>query len=274
MGYEGRGIKWGSTIMKNDKSHLQHVLGELTALNDRLHLLRPLPSQLVVRLKADFLIKSTYESNAIEGNTLTIYETKAILEDGITIAGKSMREHLEAINHKQAIILSEKIVKKDEGFSERIIKELHAIILHGIDQSNAGVYRSQNVIISGEKHTPPSYTEVSFLMKELIVWYSEEKDLHPLEKAVMLHSKFVNIHPFIDGNGRTSRLLMNLVLLKAGYLPVIIESERRFKYYEVLDIAATEGNYTPFIQLVADYELQELQRYLELIDEHKDSERS
>src|SRR5699024_10974356 len=131
------------------QGNIQAILRELTQLKERVHVQRPLPSELVEGLRKDFLVKSTYHSNAIEGNTLTIYETKAILEDGITIAGKSMREHLEAINHKQAIILSEEIVKRKETLSERLMKELHAIILHGIDQSNAGMYRKHDVMISG-----------------------------------------------------------------------------------------------------------------------------
>lgn len=183
-----------------------------------------------------------------------------------------MREHLEAINHKQAIILTEEIVKNKEVVSERLIKELHAIILHGIDSSNAGVYRKHDVIISGANHTPPSHTVVPQLMTDLMVWYDKDTYLHPLEKAAIFTSKFVNVHPFIDGNGRTSRLLMNLELIKTGYLPIIIESEQRFKYYEVLDIAAVEGDYTPFIQFLAGYEWQELQGYLELIRTHNDIE--
>lgn len=243
-------------------------LKKLAKLKEKLSLQRPLPSELVNGLRNDYLVKNTYHSNAIEGNTLTVYETKAILEDGITIAGKSMREHLEAINHKQAIILTEEIVKNKEVVSERLIKELHAIILHGIDPSNAGVYRKHDVIISGASHTPPSYTVVPQLMTDLMVWYDKNTSLHPLEKAAIFTSKFVNIHPFIDWNGRTSRLLMNLELIKMGYLPIIIESEQRFKYYEVLDIAAVDEDYTPFIQFLAGYEQQELQRYLELIRTH------
>src|SRR5699024_7836052 len=217
-----------------------------------------LPSELVKGLRNDYLVKNTYHSNAIEGNTLTIYETKAIIEDGITIAGKSMREHLEAINHKQAIILTEEIVKNKEAISERIMKELLAIILHGIGPLNAGVYRNQDVIISGANHTPLRYTVVPQLMTDLKEWYDENNDLHPVEKAAIFSSKFVNIHPFVDRNGRTSRLLMNLELIKAGYLPIIIEKEQRFKYYEVLDIAAVEVNYIPLIQFVIDYEQHEL----------------
>ena|SRR5690625_367841 len=250
------------------QGNMQSIFGKLTRLKEKLYLQRPLPSELVKSLRNDFLVKSTYHSNAIEGNTLTVYETKAILEDGITIAGKSMREHLEAINHKQAIILTEEFVKSKEILSERLIKELHAIILYGIDQSNAGLYRKHNVIISGASHTPPNHIEVPQLMADLIEWYNRKNELHPLEKAAMLHSKFVNIHPFIDGNGRTSRLLMNLELIKAGYLPIIIENEQRFKYYEILDIAAVEQNYIPFIEFIANYEKQELQRYIEVIEAH------
>lgn len=254
------------------QDNIQTILGDLTQLKERLQLIRPLPSEVVHSLRNDFLVKSTYHSNAIEGNTLTVYETKAILEDGITIAGKSMREHLEAINHKQAIILTEEIVKNKEVVSERLIKELHAIILYGIDPSNAGVYRKHDVIISGASHTPPSHTVVPQLMTDLMVWYDKDTYLHPLEKAAIFTSKFVNIHPFIDGNGRTSRLLMNLELIKTGYLPIIIESEQRFEYYEVLDIAAVDGDYTPFIQFLAGYEQQELKRYLELIQTHNNME--
>src|SRR5690625_5219002 len=108
-------------------------------------------------------------------------------------------------------------------------------------------------------------------MADLIIWYNQKNELHPLEKAVMLHSKFVNIHPFIDGNGRTSRLLMNLELIKAGYLPIIIENEQRFKYYEILDIAAVKQDYIPFIEFIANNEKQELQRYVEIIEENNNA---
>ncbi|PID20975.1 hypothetical protein CSV61_12170 [Sporosarcina sp. P3] len=116
---------------------------------------RPISKGLIRSLKEDFLIKNTYHSNAIEGNRLTVYETKAVLEDGIVIAGKSMREHLEAINHKEAILVAEEIVQQDQPLSEIVIKELHGIVLHSIDRANAGKYREQNVIISGASYTPP-----------------------------------------------------------------------------------------------------------------------
>lgn len=181
-----------------------------------------------------------------------------------------MREHLEAINHKQAILLTEDIINNHEDLSEKLIKEIHAIILHGIDKAKAGVYRKSNVIISGASHTPPAYFKVPQLMKELMDWYQHEKNLHPVEKAAILYSKFVNIHPFGDGNGRTSRLLMNFELMKQGYLPIIIEQDKRFRYYEVLDTAAVVNNFEPFVDFVRDYEYKELKRYLELTNQHQE----
>ncbi|GAA5416514.1 hypothetical protein Pryu01_01549 [Paraliobacillus ryukyuensis] len=142
--------------------------GKLTELKKNNNKRRPLSKQLVKSLQEDYLIKNTYHSNAIEGNTLTVYETKAILEEGVTISGKSMQEHLEAINHKQAILLSEEIVKKKEPITERSIKYLHGIILYGIDNSNAGVYRNDNAIISGASHTPPPFLSVPQEMSRLM----------------------------------------------------------------------------------------------------------
>src|SRR5699024_8038942 len=141
-------------------SGIKEVLNKLTKLKEKLSIERPLPSELVKGLRNDYLVKNTYHSNAIEGNTLTIYETKAIIEDGITIAGKSMREHLEAINHKQAIILTEEIVKNEEARSDRRMNEHDAIILLGIDPLNADFYSNQHVIISGANHTPPRHPVV------------------------------------------------------------------------------------------------------------------
>ncbi|WP_079710135.1 Fic family protein [Paraliobacillus ryukyuensis] len=243
--------------------------GKLTELKKNNNKRRPLSKQLVKSLQEDYLIKNTYHSNAIEGNTLTVYETKAILEEGVTISGKSMQEHLEAINHKQAILLSEEIVKKKEPITERSIKDLHGIILYGIDNSNAGVYRNDNAIISGASHTPPPFLSVPQEMSRLMDWYQQENTMHPVEKAAVLHSKFVNIHPFVDGNGRTARLLMNLELFKSGYLPIIIEKEHRSEYYRVLDIAEVSGNYDPFANFLANYEEQELTRYNQLLQRER-----
>lgn len=245
--------------------NLQKKLINLQLLKEKVDQKRPLPKEIVQELKEDFLIKSTYHSNAIEGNTLTLYETKAVLQDGITIAGKSMCEHLEAINHREAIFVVEEMIQKNIPFSEKMIKELHSMVLNKIDRENAGMYRNRNVIISGATHTPPHSIMVPQLMADLIEWYENAFDLHPVERAVILHSKFVNIHPFIDGNGRTARLLLILELIRSGYLPVIIEAQQRFTYDEVLDQAAVTLNYDAFVEFIADYEREELERYLRVI---------
>lgn len=248
--------------MKEDFSDRLH---RLTMLKEKVDLQRQLSPELIRELKADFLIKSTYHSNAIEGNTLTVYETKAVLEDGITIAGKSMREHLEAINHKEAILVAEEIVQEEIPFSERVVKDLHSIVLNKIDRENAGMYRNRNLIISGASHTPPDAFMVPQLMTDLIAWYRSVTELHAVERAAILHSKFVNIHPFTDGNGRTARLMLNLELVRSGYLPVIIETERRFDYYELLDQVAISGEYEEFVMFIAEHEEKELERYLKVI---------
>ncbi|XPV75092.1 MAG: Fic family protein [Desulfovibrio sp.] len=231
---------------------LTDKLTHCTELKEKLDTFRPLQSDIVKQLKADMQVRFTYNSNAIEGNTLTIYETKAVLEDGITISGKSMNEHLEAINHKEALNFLEELVQQDEELTERTIRDIHAIILQGIDRDNAGTYRTKNVIISGANHTPPEALQVPPAMGNFIAAYATWKDMHPVERAARVHAEFVNIHPFIDGNGRTSRLLMNLELMKAGYPPLIIPVEGRATYYANLDTVAIDGDYAPFLEQLAD----------------------
>lgn len=233
-------------------------------LKNKLDEIRPLPQETVKSLHDDLIVQWTYNSNAIEGNTLTIYETKAVLEEGITVGGKTLREHFEAINHKEAILFLEDLIFKEQALSEYQIKSIHNLILKNIDENNAGTYRTQNVLISGASHTPSDYLHIQQKMEELINWY-ETTNLHPIEKASLLHCKFVNIHPFIDGNGRTARLLLNLELMKHGYPPIIIKTEDRFTYYEVLDKGATSGNFEPFIQMVSDYSTERLELILSLV---------
>jgi len=226
---------------------------------------RPLPNYTVKSIRENLLLEWTYNSNAIEGNTLTLQETKVVLE-GITIGGKTLREHIEVINHKEAILYVEEIVEKKEELSEWQIKNIHRLVLKGISDEYAGVYRNQNVIISGAKHTPPDFIIVPDEMKEFINWYEKEAyKLHPIEKAAYLHGVFVGIHPFVDGNGRTSRLLMNLELMKNGYPPTVIRAENRLEYYNALDKAHTTGNYYDFTKLVAEEVEKSLDMYLKLI---------
>lgn len=226
---------------------------------------RPLPASTVKSLREHILVEWTYNSNAIEGNTLTIYETKVVLE-GITIGGKSLKEHLEVINHKDAILYLEELVDKDAPLTEWEIKNIHRLVLKNIDDANAGVYRKENVIISGAKHRPPQHFLVKEQMENLIKQYQGEwRNLHPIERAALLHGEFVKIHPFVDGNGRTARLLLNFELMKASYPPVIIKKERRAEYYDSLDNAHISGDYRDFISLVASCVEESLDLWLSVV---------
>ncbi|MGI8373015.1 Fic family protein [Priestia megaterium] len=224
--------------------------------------LRPLPKYTLKSLREKLLLEWTYNTNAIEGNTLTMNETKVVLE-GITVGGKTMREHLEVINHRDAIAYVEEIVQKGEPLTEWQIKNLHRLVLKGIDDEYAGVYRDQQVFIAGAKHTPPAPYLIKEQMEQLIKWYENEaQKLHPVERGAMLHAIFVGIHPFIDGNGRPSRLLLNLELMKAGFPAVVIKVENRLAYYEALDKSHTTKNYQDFIQLIVKEVEDSLNLYL------------
>lgn len=226
---------------------------------------RPLPKETLKSLEENFNLELTYNSNAIEGNTLTLSETKVVLE-GVTIGGKSMREHLETINHSEALSYLKELVEKDNELREMDIKNIHQLVLKGINDENAGKYRKENVIISGAHHIPPDWIIVPELMEKLIIRYDGWKNkYHPLIIASLLHSEFVKIHPFIDGNGRTARLLLNFEIMKNGYPPVIIRAEKRSEYYDALDKGATTGDYTDFVKIVVDEEERMLDLYLKII---------
>ena len=233
----------------------------IDSLKNKLDAQRPLSPSIIKNLQEDLILRWTYHSNAIEGNTLTLLETKVVLE-GITVGGKALREHFEAINHRNAIYYVEDIIKKEEPFSEWQIRNIHQLILKNIDDENAGRYRQQNVLISGATNTPPDYTLLNDKMAQFIDWYNTEADLiHPIARAAKVHADFVGIHPFIDGNGRTSRLLMNLELMKAGYPPCVITVENRLAYYEALDQWRASGQTEFFNQLVADAVLEGFRPY-------------
>ena len=230
-------------------------------LKKKLDLHRPFSPITIKNLSEDIILRWTYHSNAIEGNRLTLLETKVVLE-GIAVGGKTLKDHFEAINHRNAIYYVEDIIRKEEPFSEWQIRNIHQLILKNIDDENAGRYRQQNVLISGATTTPPDYTLLNDKMAQLVDWYnSEAHTLHPIERAAKVHADFVGIHPFIDGNGRTSRLLMNLELLKAGYPPCVITVENRLAYYEALDQWMAYGKTKAFIQLVSEAVLEGFKPY-------------
>jgi len=239
------------------------ILKRIEIKKKRLQALRPLPQAALKRLKSELAIEWTYNSNAIEGNTLTLQETKMVLEQGITIKGKNLREHFEAKNHEQAIYFVEKLAKPKYSITERDIFDIHSLVLQNIESEFAGRYRNGQVRILGANFVPPNYLKVSKLMKELIAFVNRnEANLNLVELIARFHHKFAWIHPFFDGNGRTARLLMNLLFMKAGYPPAIILKNNRKQYYRSLNLA-NKGDYNSFILLVAQALERSLDLYLE-----------
>lgn len=203
---------------------------------------QPLPPELIRNLDEWFKVELTYTSNAIEGNTLTRQETALVIEKGLTVGGKSLKEHLEAANHAKALNFIHTLLKKKPSeLNVKDILAIHEMILRGIDDSNAGHYRSIPVRISGSTVIMPNPRKVPDLMGEFHRWLTSEHDLHPVAYAGEAHYRLVSIHPFVDGNGRTARLLMNLLLLMYGYPPAIIRKRDRLAYLNALEKAQLSG---------------------------------
>lgn len=241
------------------------MLSSIIKKKEQLDAARPLPKHTLRTLQEKLFLEWTYNSNAIEGNTLTLNETKVVLE-GITVGGKTLREHLEVINHRDAIRYVEEIIEGQEPLSEWQMKNLHHLVLKGIDDAYAGVYREEQVFISGAEHVPPAAYLIQEKVDQMMEWYKNEgSNLHSTERGAMLHAIFVGIHPFIDGNGRTARLLLNLELMKDGYPPVIIKVEDRLAYYEALDKAHTSEDYRDFVSLVEAEVEDSLDLYLKAV---------
>lgn len=219
--------------------------------------LRPLSPTAVRRLEADFNLEMTFNSNAIEGNTLTLHETDMVLRRGITIGNKTLREHFEARNHEKAILFIRNVIAKREKFSKELILNLHREIMREIDP-DAGLFRRTHVRILGATHIPPNYLKIEKLIDDLVDWYyAHEKKLPAWLIAAAVHFQIAHIHPFADGNGRTARLLMNLVLLQKGYPPAVILHVDRKKYYRVLREADAGRlkNFNAFVARAVDRSL-------------------
>jgi Fic family protein len=209
------------------------------------------------------MIENTYNSNAIEGNTLTLRETALVLQQGVTIDGKHIKDHLEVIGHRDAFYYMVELADAQSALTERVIKEIHSLVLMN-DAKNKGVYRSVSVAILGAAHTPPPPYLVHEQMEALIAEYEGLKQYkHIIEAVAEFHLHFEGIHPFIDGNGRTGRLILNLELIKAGLLPVNIKFIDRGKYYDCFD----SGNSETLAQLICVYEEEEVKKYIEKIRE-------
>jgi Fic family protein len=248
---------------------IENTLKEIEQLKIKLDSLRHLNSYKVANALD---IEYTYESNKIEGNTLTLQETTLVIEKGLTIGGKPLKEHLEATNHFYAIEYIKELVAEKTPFTQRILLQIHQLILQSIDTDNAGKYRNVQVLISGAKHVPPQPYLVAKQMEDFFIWYNENKDkIHPVILSAELHERLVTIHPFIDGNGRTSRLIMNLILLQHGYTIAILKGdvENRLKYYNALEIAQTENNKQPFIELISENVKQTMQRIVDTLSKNE-----
>lgn len=218
--------------------------------NRELSAYRPLPPETLKSLREYYRVGLTYTSNALEGNSLTESETKVVIEDGLTIEGKPLRDHYEAVGHAKAYDYIYNITEK-EGLTEDDILSLHRLFYQQIDAEKAGNYRNVKVYISGSRYAVAAVSRIPAEMQKLVKWYNEnEKKLHPVELAATLHRRFVFIHPFVDGNGRVARLLMNLALLRNGYTIAIIPAILRHEYIYSLETAHTRPEV--FIDFIAD----------------------
>ncbi len=235
----------------------KNLFSEIDALQKEIQKLRPFSAKNLQSLKDYFKIGLTFSSNALEGNTLTESETKIILEEGISIGGKPLKDHFEAIGHGEGF---EKIFQfyKEKKITENMVKDLHQLFFHRIDDENAGQYREVKAFITGSKYPLPAPINIPKLMKACIKKHSvDRKNLHPVHAAALLHKDFVFIHPFIDGNGRVARLIMNLALLQEGYLIAIISPVLRADYIRLLEKA--HANDQDFVQFIGE-SLRETQK--------------
>lgn len=229
---------------------------------------RPFDSTLVAELKKLYDVRFTYNSNAIEGNTLTQSETELVLTKGITVGGKTLDEHLEVIGHKEAIDYIENLAQKDTEINEWEIKQIHNLILRKINPEEAGSYRTLDVMAAGTNYRYPPHYLLSQLMRDFAIWLNSESALrlHPVEYATMAHYRFVSIHPFRDGNGRTARLLMNLLLIRAGYPIVVIDNQIRNDYINALTYGQqNQDDLSQLFALIFDATISSLVEVLRLL---------
>jgi Fic family protein len=231
---------------------------------------RPIPSIVLKSIRESLMMEWTYNSNAIEGNSLTLQETKLVLEEGITIGGKTLREHFETMNHQEAIYFIEELARKNNTLTAKDILDVHRLVLNNIEREYAGRFRVGGVRIGGANFVPPNALKVPDLTDELINWYnSDDNKLPAVIKSTIFHHRFVWIHPFFDGNGRTVRLAFNLLLMKEGFPPAIILKNDRKKYYAALN-QANNGDYSKLMLIVLQAIERSLDIYLAALNDNSD----
>jgi len=243
-----------STVFK--KQHHAGIFETIDQLKEEIKTYPTLPDIAVEKNLLAFITQYTYNSNAIEGSTLTLSDTHIVIVEGLTIDQKPMSDHLDAINHKEAIYYILELSKEDRKLSETDIKNIHSLVMAN-NPKIKGIYRNHDVLISGTEYMPPSFIHLTDEMDKLIENYLSDKK-HPIEKIAELHVLFERVHPFSDGNGRTGRLLMNLELIKVGYQPVDIKFKDRANYIQALQDYDNTQKATKFIDMVARYQLEEL----------------
>lgn len=224
-----------------------------------------LPREALESFDKSFDIEYAHNSTAIEGNTLTLIQTKAIIEDGLSVGGKTLREIYEVANHDKAFAYVKKCVAESKPLDEAAVKDIHALLMENI--LVGGVYRNVEVRISGAGHKPPAPSEMYRQIKNFYADLPYKTGLNAIELAAWTHAEFVRIHPFVDGNGRTSRMLMNYQLMTQGFLPVSIAKENRLEYFDALEAYAVNGDLQPFADMIAELEEQRLGEYLSIAQE-------
>lgn len=229
-----------------------------------------IPKEALQSFEKSFEIEYTHNSTAIEGNTLSLVQTKAVLEDGLSVGGKTLREIYEVVNHKKAFEYVKKCVSEGKVLDENIIKDIHALLMENI--LTGGIYRNVEVRITGAMHKPPVPSQMYQQIKNFYADMQYVAKENAIELAAWTHAEFVKIHPFEDGNGRTSRMIMNYQLIAAGFLPVSIAKENRLEYFEALETYAMEGDLKPFANMIAELEEQRLDEYLGITQEQAEQE--
>ena len=241
-------------------------LKKIDSLKEKLNNLRPLNKGELERIREEFIINNTYNSNAIEGNTITLRETALIINQGVTVEGKPLKDHLDIIGYKDAFEYVTSLVSENIPLSERVIKEIHSLVLMN-DKDNKGTYRKVEVKILGSNAKPSTPSDIAYNINKLLNDYSVwKKGKHIIQAVSLLHLEFESIHPFIDGNGRTGRLILNLELMKAGLLPIDIKFSDKIKYYNCFDSYDLNKNDKDMTDLIISYEIEELEKYINLID--------
>lgn len=251
-----------------ETADIEELKDQLDDLRKCLDSLRPIPEGQLANLQEALDVKYTYDSNRIEGNTLTHQETAMVTLHGLTVSGKPLKDHLEAINHRDAIALVRDIAGRKIPLTERVVFDIHSLILSGIDRENAGRYRNLMVRVAGSDFVFPNPVKVPDLMGRLFSEYDAVKATeHPVVLAANMHARFVNIHPFVDGNGRTARLIMNLILLGNGYVVANISGDKsqRGAYYFALEATHSDEHMTDFLRFILKTEKISMIEYIGLL---------